>query len=134
MPRPKKCRRICAMPAVSGFIPSGSSEQKSSPVEMTVDEYETIRLIDLLACTQDDCARQMGVARTTVQAIYESARYKLALALTGGRPLVIRGGDYVLCDRSENCCGKSCRGGSCDGRRCGNGAGCCSCSEKGGSQ
>lgn len=129
MPRPKKCRRICAMPAVSGFIPAGTADETLSPVEMTVDEYEAIRLIDLLACTQEYCARQMNVARTTVQVVYESARHKLALALVEGRPLVIRGGDYVLCDRSESCCGKSCHGKGCEGRRCGGKSGCWSCSE-----
>jgi len=125
MPRPKKFRRICALPAVSRFEPAGTAEDVPS-IGMTVDEYETIRLIDLLGCTQEDCARQMNVARTTVQAVYESARHKLALALTAGRPLVIGGGDYLLCERSETCCGKSCHGRGCEGRRCG---GCKDCSE-----
>ena len=29
---------------------------------MTVDEYETLRLIDLEGFTQEECARQMNVA------------------------------------------------------------------------
>ena len=41
---------------------------------MTVDEYEAIRLIDLLGFTQEECAKQMSVARTTVQGIYAEAR------------------------------------------------------------
>ena len=45
-------------------------------VEMTLDEYETIRLIDLLDYTQEECAVQMGVARTTVQSVYNEARKK----------------------------------------------------------
>jgi predicted DNA-binding protein (UPF0251 family) len=36
---------------------------------MTVEEYETIRLIDLLGYMQEQCADQMHVARTTVQRI-----------------------------------------------------------------
>ena len=108
------------MPAISGFVPAEASSQ-NAPVVMTVDEYESVRLIDLLDCTQEDCARQMKVARTTVQAVYDSARKKLALALVEGRPLVIQGGDYILCEHAGQCCGKNCRkrrcGRCCDGDR-----------------
>ena len=51
MPRPKKCRRICALPRCSSFGPlEGAADGR---VEMAVEEYEAIRLIDLLGCTQD---------------------------------------------------------------------------------
>ena len=72
-----------------------------SAVELTLEEYETIRLIDWLDCTQEQCADQMGVARTTVQMIYNSARKKLAEALVNGLPLRIEGGAYQLCDGNE---------------------------------
>ena len=75
-----------------------------------MEEYEAIRLIDLLGCTQEECAAQMGVARTTVQRIYAQARQKLAVFLVEGRPLQIGGGSYALCPQ------ESCRGFS---RPCG---------------
>mgnify|MGYP002357138495 CR=1 FL=1 len=71
---------------------------------MSVDEYETIRLIDLMGFTQEECAAQMNVARTTVQGIYNDARKKLADVLVNAKGLVIRGGDYILCDSLEESC------------------------------
>lgn len=118
MPRPQKCRRICELPAVCSFAPAREEERTEDFVEMTVDEYETIRLMDLVGCSQEDCAKQMGVARTTVQAVYNEARRKIAQVLVYGRQLHIRGGSYEICPRSDDCCGKSCGGLSCRRQRC----------------
>jgi len=70
---------------------------------MSLDEFETIRLLDFEGLTQEQCAERMGVARTTVTAIYESARRKTAEALVNGKRLLIRGGNYRLNDQgTEN--------------------------------
>lgn len=119
MARPIKRRRICALPRTSEFIPAGA--ENSAAVELTLDEYEAIRLIDSLGYSQEDCARQMNVARTTVQAIYDSARSKLATALVEGRRLVISGGAYDVCPNARSCCGKDCARRKCGGKRCENG-------------
>ncbi len=66
---------------------------------MTLDEYEAIRLMDLENLQQEQAAAQMGVARTTVQLIYNNARRKLADCLVNGKRLVIEGGDVALCER-----------------------------------
>ena len=104
MPRPCKRRRVCALPERPNFGPVGAGPVRQS-VPMTVDEFETIRLIDLEGLTQEACAGQMEVSRTTVQAIYCSARHKLAQALVQGRELVIGGGDFVLCTGEGQGCG-----------------------------
>ena len=109
MPRPTRCRRICELPRNVVFGPVG--KQVEGRIVMGVDEFETIRLIDLEGMTQEACATQMGVGRTTVQAIYGSARRKLAQCLVEGMALTIDGGDYVLCQGDAPGCGRGCRQG-----------------------
>ena len=77
-------------------------------INMTIDEYETIRLIDLEGFTQEECAKQMNVARTTVQGIYMSARKKLAQSLVNSKGLIIEGGEYHLCNGLGTGCGRGC--------------------------
>lgn len=113
MPRPKKCRRVCSLPPSSAFIPTGGGEEKQ-PVILTVDEYETIRLIDREGLSQEECGAYMEIARTSAQLIYASARKKLASALVDGLPLKIEGGDYRLCGGEET----ACPFGGCQKRRC----------------
>ncbi len=75
---------------------------------MALDEYEAIRLIDFEGLTQEQCAEQMEIARTTVQSIYAGARKKLAQCIVEGRPLQIGGGDVRLCEHHNSSCGKGC--------------------------
>lgn len=117
MPRPKKFRRICGLPKKCSFGPLDGSIADET-IEMTVDEYESIRLIDRLGYNQESCSKQMGVARTTVQAVYNSARRKLAEALVDGKLLAIQGGNYRICPQGSGCCRKGgCRDESCSDLR-----------------
>ncbi len=110
MPRPRKWRRVCRLPESNLYGPlNGVHPQQDGVVAMSVDEYEAIRLIDLENLTQEECAEQMNIARTTVQRIYAEARRKIAEALVRGRILRIEGGEYKLCDGLE----EGCRWGGC---------------------
>ncbi|NLL63754.1 MAG: DUF134 domain-containing protein [Ruminococcaceae bacterium] len=113
MPRPRKWRKVCCLPYSNRFGPLDLPTERVKAINMTVDEYETIRLIDLDGFTQEECANQMNVSRTTVQGIYQKARRKLAKSLVEGKILLIEGGEYQLCDGSNNSCGK----GSCQHHR-----------------
>lgn len=115
MPRPVKNRRICALPRYRLFVSrQGDTAQQ---VTLAVEEYETIRLIDLLGCTQEECARQMAVSRTTVQGIYNKARHKLADALVNGYAIAIEGGMYEVCQNEEGCACSRCNDKGCGRRR-----------------
>ena len=114
MPRPRKCRRVCCMPGNRSFGPLDGCTNDRKAIVMTVDEFETIRLIDLEGLSQEECAKLMAVARTTAQAIYNSARVKLAECLVKGVWLSVDGGDYLLCDGEP--CGCGC--GHCNKGKC----------------
>lgn len=105
MSRPRKYRKVCHFPRTLTFQPGGG-EKNREPVTLTVDEYESIRLIDREGFSQEQCAERMGVARATVQMIYATARKKLADVLVEGLPLRIEGGEYRLCDGDAASCGQ----------------------------
>ena len=105
--RPRKWRKVCCLPESSLFGSLNATNINDGIINMAVEEYETIRLIDLEGYTQEDCASQMNVARTTVQWIYNDARKKIAEALVNNRILHIEGGNYRLCDGLEESCGCS---------------------------
>lgn len=104
MPRKVKCRKVCHYPQTLEFLPQNNNAEQE-PIVLTVDEYETIRLIDRRGMGQEQCAAFMQIARTTVQRIYETARKKLADFVVEGRPLRIEGGDFRLCNGSSTGCG-----------------------------
>lgn len=104
LPRPRKWRRVCCLPSNDSFAPVGKGADNEKIV-MTVDEYETIRLIDYQGYTQEQCSQFMGIARTTVQQMYNTARKKLSEVLVDGKCLVIAGGDYKLCEGIHSGCG-----------------------------
>lgn len=100
MARPQRCRRICGMPEHTRFEPEACAGES---VQMTLDEFEAIRLMDHEGLTHEQCAEVMQVSRTTVTEIYASARKKLAGALVEGKLLTIGGGRVTLCDHTQNC-------------------------------
>lgn len=108
MPRPMKWRKVCCLPDSNRFGPLDLPVDADNKVSMTVDEYETIRLIDLEGFTQEECSKQMNIGRTTVQGIYIEARKKIAESLVNGKVLIIEGGEYRLCDGLGNGCGRGC--------------------------
>lgn len=103
MARPRKCRKVCSLPKCNKFIPS--NWDNTDTITLLIDEAEAIRLIDKEGLNQEEAASMMGVARTTVQQIYQDARVKIADAIIDGKALVIEGGDVELCP--NQCCGSN---------------------------
>ena len=115
MPRPRKWRKVCCLPGSNLYGPLNGSNIEKKVIIMTVEEYETIRLIDLEGFTQEECGGRMQIARATVQKIYNDARSKIAESLINENILKIEGGNYKLYDENEriNGCGR------CQRSRCG---------------
>lgn len=103
MPRPCCCRKIAGRPTCQVFKPAGIPTTLLEEVLLQVDELESIRLTDLEGLYQDEAARRMGVSRQTLGRIVESARKKVAEALTKGKVLRIEGGIVEL-KRNSRCC------------------------------
>lgn len=95
MARPNKSKRVWRLPLYPEFLTKGR-ETAANKMILSVEEFETLRLLDYLGMTQEECAGQMKVGRATVQNLYTEARKKVARFLVEGTSLLIEGGNYEL--------------------------------------
>jgi len=92
MPRPTSCRRITGKPGACVFKPAGVPACRLQWLNLTLDEFEALRLADLDGLHQEEAATRMKVSRQTFGRIVENARRKVARALNSGMALSIEGG------------------------------------------
>jgi predicted DNA-binding protein (UPF0251 family) len=72
---------------VEQFIPQ--PRIASNPITIEPAEIEALRLVDLEGLSQEQAGAKMGVSRGTVWRLLQSARRKVAQALTEGRALAV---------------------------------------------
>ncbi len=72
---------------INTFIPHPQIGDKEIMLEQA--EIEALRLVDLEGMSQEQAGEQMGVSRGTIWRFLQSAREKVARALTEGRPLMV---------------------------------------------
>lgn len=99
MPRPMKHRWVEFFPEHTYYAPRGIRACELEEIELKLEELEAMRLKDIEQLTQEECAERMGISRQTFQNIIDSARRKVAIALTQGQALHIGGGHY----RAKHC-------------------------------
>ncbi len=58
--------------------------------ELLADEFEAIRLVDMLGMQQQQAAAQMGVSRQTLANILKVARFKVIDCLAHGKALMMQ--------------------------------------------
>lgn len=108
MSRPRKIRQVQFPPRFNSFKPCGIPNRELTEIELTLDEYEALRLVDEQQLDHETTAEIMEVSRPTVTRLVEKARHKVAQMLVRGGLLVIQGGDYQLnghlyrCPRCRN--------------------------------
>jgi len=90
--RPKKIRWIKCEPGERCFRPQCKPVSKLDGVNVTIDEFEAIRLSSLEGLTQVEVARKMKVHRSTVSRILSSGHKKVADALVNIKAIRIEGG------------------------------------------
>lgn len=111
MARPTKCRKVEFLPDTTYFLPSKEipldrDKHDIEEVILNIEELEAMRLKDIKGLTQQECADEMDISRQTFQNIIDSGRKKVALALTEGKAINIRGGNYAFSFCEFRC--KSC--------------------------
>ncbi|MDP8212130.1 MAG: DUF134 domain-containing protein [Candidatus Zapsychrus exili] len=89
--RPVKTRYVKAKPGVAQFSPRGKPGRPHE-VEMHVDEFEALRLIDYKNMKQWQACRFMGISRPTLTRIIKKARNKVADGIVNGKIIRIEGG------------------------------------------
>lgn len=105
MVRPRRFRQIFQEPQIRCFKPD--SEENSDlikPIEITLDEFEAIRLKDYERIKQQKAAEIMDISQPTFHRALVSARKKIANALIEGKIIRIKGG--ILMTDKYRC--KSC--------------------------
>ncbi len=90
--RPKKPRWIQCNPGERCFRPRCRPKEKLQGVILSLDEFEALRLCDLLNFDQKAIALKMKVHRSTISRILASARSKVSDALVNLKAIKIEGG------------------------------------------
>ena len=93
MPRPKSNRIVHEPPIYTDFKPVGSKGQALEVIDLTLDEFEALRLADQLSMSHAEAADEMEISRSTFTRLIEGARKKLADFIIQGKLLSINGGN-----------------------------------------
>ncbi|MGC8574760.1 MAG: DUF134 domain-containing protein [Thermoplasmata archaeon] len=92
-------RRVRRMPSVNYFMPVTDGKTNPGEILITVDEYESLRLKDLMGLEQTEAAIMMGISQATFNRLLTSARKKVSEAIINGKALRIEGGNFKTFDQ-----------------------------------
>ncbi len=94
MPKPRTPRFINFNPSVYFFKPQGVPLRMLEEVILESDEYEAMRLHDILEFDQKTAAKKMKISQPTFARILNSANKKIAEAIVKGKAIRINSANY----------------------------------------
>jgi predicted DNA-binding protein (UPF0251 family) len=109
MKKPYRIRIIQQPPVFTNFKPSGIPRKFLKKAELTIDEFEAIRLADYSGMEHQEAADSMQISRPTFTRLIKKAHRKMAVAIIEGMELTITGGNFELLNTLHLCqdCGDS---------------------------
>ena len=109
MPRPRKIRRVSKPPICSRFKPVGIPARLLDVVDLSVEEYEALRLADYEGLEHKEAAEKMGISRPTFTRLIDQSRKKIASGIIEGKEISIGGGDFQFMEHVVRCrnCGST---------------------------
>lgn len=102
MVRPQRLRHVSFQPGVTYFKPAGVPLKNLEEINLSFDELEAIRLIDLENRNQIEAGEKMKISQSTLSRLLKSARGKLADATTKGKAIKIHGGNFKIVKPQNN--------------------------------
>jgi uncharacterized protein len=96
MPNKMKVRQVAFDPEVTYFKPRGVALSSLKEVNLSLDELEALRLVDLAGQEQTIAAKKMAISQSTLQRTLVRARKKVAQALVEGQAIKIKGGEVIM--------------------------------------
>lgn len=90
----RKCREVMYPPERLIFKPAGVPANELETVNLSVDEYEAIRLADYERLDHQEASERMGISRSTFTRLVCKARQKVSVFLIDCCSLEIKGGNF----------------------------------------
>ncbi len=103
MARPRNNRIVKVPPLFNEFKPVGVTGRDLTKINISLDEYEAVRLADNLSLSHLEASQEMGVSRSTFSRLVESARKKISEFIITGKMLVIEGGNIHFTNNIIKC-------------------------------
>ncbi|MDD3862030.1 MAG: DUF134 domain-containing protein [Candidatus Gracilibacteria bacterium] len=89
MPRPRSQKKLEQVPEITFYKPQGIPLKNLQSVEISHEEWESLRLKHLEKLNQISCAKKMKTSQSTFHRILSSAQKKIGQAIVKGMAIKI---------------------------------------------